>query len=199
MSQSGYICFYTLEPVPDDKVVRLARDLFGGESVAEALRILPEPVEPGGIVYEDEGVIFYTPARRSEALSVSGMSLKQVLSLRNPGEGLWIQPSHEQTQALQQRIDAAIREAIPESIRGGFVPSGPELGVGRATIFRYSPENPDGDELTVPFLLSLFGWSTPNDWAGFADQVFQVPAVAEVERRIHEHVGPVERCMYWSF
>ena len=39
---------------------------------------------------------------------------------------------------------------------------------------------------------------TPNDWPEYQRRVFQVPEVIELQQRLEQLLGPVERCIYWS-
>ncbi len=87
---------------------------------------------------------------------------------------------------------------IDQSIRGDFVPCDAVLRAGWHDIWECA-ENDDGTLFGRAFIsLSLGSYGTPNDWAEYRRQVFQVPEVIELQQRLELILGPVERCIYWS-
>lgn len=108
----------------------------------------------------------------------SGTSLNA--ALRNPG---W------------PELDAAVREQLPEGIRGQCVPTGMSVRVGWHDLY-------DGDYSSPRlfgrawYSLTLMGHDTPADGPAFREHIFRVPAMRRVFEIAEGVAGPLSHCVY---
>lgn len=91
-------------------------------------------------------------------------------------------------------------EETDDSI-SGFYPADPAVTLGWHVV----PDLPLPDLGPDPtknrlarFSLSLFGYGSPKHGVKYREQVFEMPAMRELETQLIEAIGPVKRAISWS-
>jgi hypothetical protein len=115
-----------------------------------------------------------------EAVGLIRPGISLYAALRNPG---W------------PELDAAIREQLPESIRGQCVPSGMIVRVGWHDLYHGDYVNPKLFGRAW-YSLTLMGHDTPADGPAFREHIFRVPAIRRVFEIAAGVAGPLSHCVY---
>jgi hypothetical protein len=199
MGQCGQLVFFSeIEQGDPCGVLRAALVLTGSQTAWFVTRSLcadrswdafqEELQREREVVETDEDL---TP---SETLG-EGMPIDRVPELYVPGRTLSV---HFARSDLETRIHSEISGAVPESVRGDFVPARPIVTIGWHDVFEWA-ENDAGHFFGRSFFsFSLFGQRSPNDWNKCRELLPQVPMVRELRQRIESIVGAVEHCIFWN-
>lgn len=199
MGQSGCLTFFTESRLEDPRLVLWETlGIVGSDTILLAARTLEPSREwqafqealdrPRHIVEIDEESV---PTEYIKQV----IPIKEVPKLYHP-EGT-LNVTFGKT-PLGTQMEAVIKTAIPESVRSNFVPCAPSIYIGWHDIYE-SAEHEEGRLFGRAFFsFTLFGYGSPNDWAGFRRAVFQVPEVAALKCQLEVAAGPLEECVYWS-
>ncbi len=99
---------------------------------------------------------------------------------------------------LGRQIATGVENAIPESIRGNFVPGEIGITIGCHDIWE-NAESEEGFLFARAFLsIAFFGYGSPNIWPAFRAAVFAIPEVQAVKHELETFAGGLEECIYWS-
>jgi hypothetical protein len=95
------------------------------------------------------------------------------------------------------RIEKDVVENIDGSIRGDYVPADIFFRIGYHDIWE-AAEHEEGFLFARAFLsISFWGYSSPNNWKAFRQQVFRLKGVRDVKCELESLIGPLEECIYW--
>lgn len=195
MGQEGYLTFFSTRKVADPSpvIAAIMRDIIGAEQTWIATRTHSEDrswdewqrmVASNFTLDEQE--------QKRERLP-KGLTPDEAGKSFRPGTRLMLMYTDTDIARIHDPLSV-----IDKSIRGDFVPCDAVLRAGWHDIWECA-ENDDGTLFGRAFIsLSLGSYGTPNDWAEYRRQVFQVPEVIELQQRLEQILGPVERCIYWS-
>lgn len=99
---------------------------------------------------------------------------------------------------LAERVERAIEESVPASVRGNFCPNGLGVAMGYHDLFE-EMEEPDGMLFARAFLSVYFrGYFLPNDPHGMREQVFRLSEIQRVREELEAITGSLRECIYWS-
>jgi hypothetical protein len=91
-----------------------------------------------------------------------------------------------------------ITSAIPESIRGYFVPSSPWINIGYHDIFD-AFESEQGHLYGRAFFSIKFDCpGMPHNPKEYRRLLFEIPEIDEIRKGFESIVGPLEQCVYWD-
>lgn len=199
MGQCGEVVFFTEREHPSPRVL-LAQvlRLVGATTIAHAWRTLEEDL--GWEAFKrDLDREFQTVEIAEDDIPTEMVAqvipIEEVPKLYREGVSLRV---HFGPNQFGELIEAAINTRIPEPIRGNFRPASPTFVVGFHDIFEYA-EHDEGYLFGRAFFsFSLFGYSTPNDWQRFREVIFDVPEIADLQKRLEAIAGPMKRCVHWN-
>jgi hypothetical protein len=188
MGQHGSLTFYKtrrLDAPP--AVLRKLIQLAAPEHVLELFRSVGE--DNGWEVFQRGG-----PGVRDEMLQ-RPQSLEELVSQYRDGTRLSVDAVGS---PLARRVQDAIASQIPPSIRGDFVPTDQLIRIGYHDIWD-DAEHEEGCLIARAFLsIDFFGYSTPNDWLSFREQVLRISEVHAVKRELEAITGPLDQCIIWN-
>jgi hypothetical protein len=111
--------------------------------------------------------------------------------LVGPGHRLWSECFDNKWAPL---LLADMAGKIAPEIRGDFDPSSLSIWFGRD---RTIIEDQEGESLRdlgeLYFSITFFGYGFPRDVARFEEQIFLLPCLLELERKLSSIIGPVVR------
>jgi hypothetical protein len=196
MSQEGLLTFFSKReiPSPASVIASVMRDIIGADRTWITTRTRFEDQSWARWRRMVDSDFSLREKEQEEEWLPKGLTPEQAGQAFRPGTRLMLiytgTPLGLQLDRVLQRID--------EKVRGQFIPGAPTLTVGWHDIWE-TAENDDGTLFGRAFIsLSLRGNTSPNDWPEYRRQVFQVPEVIELQQRLEQILGPVERCIYWS-
>jgi hypothetical protein len=91
-----------------------------------------------------------------------------------------------------------VRDSIPETISGDYLPANCDLRVGMHDIWE-AIESDDGTLFARPnFSVRFWGYSSPADTAGFRQKIMESAVLQDIKRKMEAVSGEVKVCFYLS-
>ena len=202
MSQGGFVCFYLETPRDARTLVQAGLSAALATQARSVTRWADLDKEwekfRAAITQSDEEEegehqwISYAGGPYSEEVATDA-GVEAIVAAFRPGTALRISPETE----LWRVIWDSVVSTVPESVRGGFIPSGVSFQVGWHDIFECA-ENDEGHLFgTAFFSFTLEGATSPNDWATCREMLQQVPEIRALKQRLEAQLGELKTAIYW--
>lgn len=194
MPQSGKLVFFTTNPLSDPQGVLAALlqtcgatefyDIERKENPDRTWKELQEILSGGDPDYEDDWEPLDTEVEPDEVPGyyIEGKLLS--VELRDCD--------------VSDKVADAIETRISKSVRGDFVPAGLTIRMGEHDLC----ENAEHDEGfyfgRATLSLSMFGYSSPNDWEQTRQLILALDEVQNLRRKFEAACGPLQTIVYWD-
>ncbi len=199
MGQSGSFHLFTQESTRDPReVLASVLGLTGASTISFAARTSRRDRRIGRVLRRLIGALEASdPGEDSDNLQLVGTrtALADVPGLYVPGSCLEVNMG---ATPLGDAIAASIRDEITEGIRGDFVPAEIVFRLGRHDLSGMVDDTHEFVRENVAFTCTLFGYSTPRDWAQMRRHLPRVSAINTLRDDLRNAVGPLEECLVFS-
>lgn len=198
VSMYGEVVFYGTKKSSDPKASLLQiLEATGVEHVLDAWRTLEADRTWDFIQQNLRAIGDEVYAQEREHFSVRGLGLAGVALLYRDDRFLSIDVGPTEKR-FGSRVWRAVRDGIPEEIRGKFEPAAMYVGAGYHDITGVTEEDEDVYIARAFFSVEFFGYGVPRQWKETRRRIFQLPEIVAIKGELEEILGPLEGYADWS-